>query len=112
MKSLKVLSLKKSSKRNEYTFLKETGFISEISKFLNALNFKGEPLDIVIAPNLSERQELDTIKIFDKLYYTEDENYSFDFFFGKDIIIMIIRTNKDQQQKISETLFKFAEIVE
>lgn len=98
--------------RHRYSFDKNPEIKGGLKKLLVGLEFEekkvGELIEgIFIKRNEDENyQETITIlqskEINDKIYYLKNKKYEIDLFFGKNKVILLIRTKKEREKLVSE----------
>ncbi len=111
----KILGIKKSELINEYTLKKEKGVLENIKLFLERLGYdKFGDLHYLFYSEESEKKPkassiLDVTKIKDKRFNIKNNEYDIDIFIGNKKILLVIRTKKDLQDKISKEIFKIGD---
>jgi hypothetical protein len=98
-------TVNKSERRNEYHFEKTLNTIKCLEKFLGDLKIKDAIICLQGLMNSEERIE----DISDVTYGYENEEYTVEIIFGKERIIVIIRSKTDKQDELSRRVFKFAD---
>ncbi len=90
MNKIKLLGMGNVGSRSHFTFKKSIDFFPAFFIFLKNLD-----LDIDKPANFYayDKKILDLNKITDTYEHTENKDYDIDFFFGKDKIIVVIRSN-------------------
>ncbi|MDP2925790.1 MAG: hypothetical protein Q8N99_05455 [Nanoarchaeota archaeon] len=116
MNPLKILGLKKSEKHNYYELENKQEFFSGFRKLLVDLGFGEESSNIEIysfgRPPGDDGEyiltkEEDINDYIDRHFYFENNNFRIDVVFGKKKIFLVINSDKDKQEKISEKVQKF-----
>ncbi|MFH0936137.1 MAG: hypothetical protein V1815_00470 [Candidatus Woesearchaeota archaeon] len=116
MNPLKIFGLRKSEKHNYYEIEKNQKFFSGFRKLLVDLGFGEESSNIEIygfgrpsgddgEPILTKEENINDY--VDKHSYFENNEFRIDLVFGKKKIFLIINSDKDKQEKISEKVQKF-----
>lgn len=114
---VKILGISKSKKHGCYTLEKKQRFFSGFRKFLADLGFGEEesafeiysfarPVDKKWGEPIIYRED-DIKKYVDMRFHFSSKDYLIDVVFGKSRIFLIISTDKDRQEFISEKIQKF-----
>ena len=116
MNPIKIFGLRKTEKHSNYELEKRQEFFSGFRKLLVDLDFGDESSNIEIygfgRPSGDDGEPIltkedDIAKYIDRHYYFENDSFRVDVIFGKEKIFLIINSDKDRQEKISEKVQKF-----
>ena len=116
MTPIKIFGLRKTEKHSNYELEKKQEFFSGFRKLLMDFGFGDESSNIEIygfgrpsgddgEPILTEEEDIN--KYIDRHFYFENENFRIDIIFGNEKIFLIINSDKDKQDKVSEKVQKF-----
>lgn len=98
--------------RHRYSFDKTPKIKEGLKKLLVGLEFEekkvGELIEGIFIKRTEDENYQETITILqpeeinDKIYYLKNKKYEIDLFFGKNKVILLIRTKKEREKLVSE----------
>jgi len=104
MNKLKITGLSNLGKRSVYIFQKENSFFSLFPIFLDSLNL--EKLGTFYT---YDAKPFNIKELVDNEDHTENKDYDLDVYYGKDKIIVVIRTNEKNREKVINEIKKISE---
>lgn len=115
MEKAKILGIKKDEKRSEFIYDKSQSTINSIGQILIELEFIEAPehnLRDLMYEGMGPGPKLEVKSFIDKVYSMSNKNYSVEVFFGINVIILVVLSQEDKQQEISEIINEYSDFKE
>lgn len=107
MKKLKLCGIRKDENRAEFTIDKTQSFVPIIRKLIT--KFTGDKPFYFLLKDEEENGPVDERigDLTDSCVHTKHKEYEFDIFFGKEKIILVVRSSLKNQKKFVKEIMKF-----